>query len=149
MTPLRRFFLRLPIWIYRAGLGGVFGTRFVLVNHTGRVSGRPRQAVLETAGYHRDSGAVDVVAGFGRASDWYRNLLAHPAATIRLGSRTLAVEARPLSAEESADLLAGYARRHPRAARRLAAYLGYPADGSEASYRQAGRDLPAMRLTPR
>jgi hypothetical protein len=30
---------RLPIWFYRLGLGGLLGTRFVLLTHTARRSG--------------------------------------------------------------------------------------------------------------
>ena len=38
---------RAPIWLYRARLGWCLGPRFVLVEHTGRASGKTRQTVLE------------------------------------------------------------------------------------------------------
>ncbi len=44
---LARLGWRAPIWFYRLGLGGLLGRRFVLLNHIGRKSGQPRQAVLE------------------------------------------------------------------------------------------------------
>ena len=42
-----RLLFRAPVWLYRLGLGGLFGKRMLLLNHTGRKSGLPRQAVLE------------------------------------------------------------------------------------------------------
>lgn len=42
--------------------------------------------------------------------------------------------------------MAGYARRHPRTAHRLCAFMGLPLDGTEASYREAGRAIPFVRL---
>jgi hypothetical protein len=39
-----------------------------------------------------------------------------------------------------------YARRHPRAARRLAQLMGFPTDGSEAAYRKIGEATPFVRL---
>ncbi|WP_260459833.1 hypothetical protein [Streptomyces sp. WAC04114] len=42
--------------------------------------------------------------------------------------------------------MAGDARRHPRAARRLCGFVGVPADGGEASFREAGQAIPFVRL---
>jgi hypothetical protein len=42
-----RTLMRAPIWIYRARLGFLFGSRMLLLEHVGRKSGRRRQAVLE------------------------------------------------------------------------------------------------------
>ncbi|MFJ8073778.1 hypothetical protein ACIQ7Q_07515 [Streptomyces sp. NPDC096176] len=39
-----------------------------------------------------------------------------------------------------------YARRHPRAARALCRYMGFPVDGSESAYRAAGEQIPFVRL---
>jgi hypothetical protein len=46
---LRRALLRAPIWLYRAGLGGLLGRRVLLLTHIGRSTGRARQVVLEVA----------------------------------------------------------------------------------------------------
>lgn len=95
------------------------------------------------------TGAVMVVSGFGPGSDWYRNLLARPDASIHLGARYMRVRAVPLPPEAAAEVMLGYARRHPQAARRLARFMGFAVDGSEDDYRAVGRELPAMRLEPR
>jgi hypothetical protein len=37
----------MPIRLSHRGLGGLLGGSFVLLTHTGRVSGQPREAVLQ------------------------------------------------------------------------------------------------------
>lgn len=135
-----RLLLRLPILLYRAGLGRLLGARFLLLEHTGRSSGRLRQTVLEVAGHDTAQDTYYVAVGFGPSSDWYRNLLVTRECTIRVRGQRSARKARPLSAGEGADLMADYARRHPGAARGLMRFMGFRVDGSEADYRDvAGR----------
>jgi hypothetical protein len=42
-----RTLMRAPIWIYRARLGFLFGSRMLMLEHIGRKTGLPRQVVLE------------------------------------------------------------------------------------------------------
>jgi len=42
-----RWFVRSPIWLYRARLGFVFGSRLLMLEHVGRTSGHRRYVVLE------------------------------------------------------------------------------------------------------
>ena len=46
-TGLRRRLWRLPIRLYRMGRGPLLGRLILLLPHSGRVSGRQRQAVIE------------------------------------------------------------------------------------------------------
>jgi len=147
-TGIRRVLFRLPILLYRARLGWLLGSRFVLINHTGRRTGRQRQVVVEVVERDPETGAVTVAAGFGKRTDWYRNLLAHPKASIRLGNRRIEVRATPLTAEQGAEVMVGYARRHPTAAKGLSRFMGFAVDGSVEDYRAAGREIPFLRLTP-
>jgi deazaflavin-dependent oxidoreductase (nitroreductase family) len=144
----RRVLYRMPLGLYRAGVGGLLGHRFVLIHHLGRKSGRWRQVVVEAAERDRATGAIVVMSGFGANSDWYRNLLANPDARIQLGYRSIDVHAVPLTPDEAGAVLARYAQRHPRAARALVRVLGLPADRSTAGYHAAGRQIPALRLEP-
>jgi deazaflavin-dependent oxidoreductase (nitroreductase family) len=82
---LVRLVFRLPIWFYRLGLGGLLGTRFLLLTHTGRRSGLPRRTVLEVIRYDRESETFVVAAGFGPGSDWYRNVRRDPRGTAQGG----------------------------------------------------------------
>jgi hypothetical protein len=40
--------VRAPVWLYRARLGFVFGSRLLMLEHTGRKTGIRRYVVLET-----------------------------------------------------------------------------------------------------
>ena len=52
---LTRFLFRIPIHVYRLRLGRLVGSRLLLLNHIGRVSGKPRRTVLEVAEHVGDS----------------------------------------------------------------------------------------------
>lgn len=43
---LLRLAARLPLWLYRAGLGWLLSNRFLMLTHIGRKSGLPRQVVV-------------------------------------------------------------------------------------------------------
>lgn len=148
-TGFRRLLFRLPVHLYRWRLGWLLGHRFLLVNHVGRVSGRPRQAVIEVVDHDPATATYTVASGFGTGADWYKNLLETPDVTIRVGRHELPVTAVPLSAADGERVMAGYARRHPSTAKRLARFMGFAVDGSEADYRAVGRRIPFVGFTPR
>ena len=132
---------RLPIYLYRLGLGGLLGKRFLHLQHTGRKSGLPRENVLEVAGYDEATDTYYVVSGYGKQSQWYRNLLAQPAAKIQVGWRRCAVTATPLAPDASGRFMVDYARRHPAAARNLAKILGVPAGETAEDYERLGQTV--------
>lgn len=148
-TGWRRTFARLPVHVYRIGLGWLMGSRFLLINHVGRRSGAPRTVVVEVVAHDPQAGTWTVASGFGPDADWYRNLLATPQVTIQVGRRRLPVTARPLSPEDAASAMAGYGAAHPRTARRLAAFMGVDVDGSVADFRALGRSIPFIQFVPR
>ncbi len=138
---LARLGFRLPIWLYRLGLGGLLGTRFLLLTHTGRKTGRVRQTVLEVVRYDRAATTFIVAAGFGSGSDWYRNIRANPRVTVQCGRRRWEMVTNFLSPEQAGEELLDYARRHPVAMRELARFMGYRLDGSPAGIRALGQVL--------
>lgn len=143
---LGRTLARLPVHLYRMRLGRLMGGRFLLLEHVGRKSGRPRQVVLEVIEHSEDG--YTVCSGFGARADWYRNVLAHPDVTIQVGGRRLDVTAHPLAPAEGGEIMARYAPRHPKAAARLVRLMGFIVDGTADDYRRVGRELPFVRLTP-
>ncbi|MFQ5399606.1 MAG: nitroreductase family deazaflavin-dependent oxidoreductase [Anaerolineae bacterium] len=146
----QRLLWRAPIWLYRLRLGWLLGRRFLLLNHVGRKTGLPRQAVVEVAKYDEESNTYTVASGFGKKSDWYRNLLKTPEVTIQVGLKKMAVTAVPLTPEQSGEEMVDYARRYPTAARNLTKLIGYQISGSEAEYRAIGQDVvPFVALQPR
>ena len=144
-----RLLWRAPIWMYRLGLGGLMGGRFLLLNHTGRVSGQPRQNVLEVVDRDEAANTYTIASGFGKKSDWYKNILKTPEASIQVGSKKMVVTAVPLEPEASGQAMVDYARRNPRAAKELMRICGYKVDGSDEDYFILGRDLvPFIVLQP-
>jgi len=149
VTGLKRLFFRAPLLLYRLGLGGLLGGRFLLLNHTGRKSGKPRQTVLEVVNYDKAADTYYIASGFGKKSDWYLNILAHPEVNIQVRWRKMAVTAVPLTPEESGQAMVDYARRYPLAAQNLSKILGYNASTEEEFRAVARESIPFIALKPR
>ncbi|MFZ2098165.1 MAG: nitroreductase family deazaflavin-dependent oxidoreductase [Anaerolineales bacterium] len=145
---LARLAFRLPIWFYRLGLGGLLGTRFLLLTHTGRKSGRNRHTVLEVVRFDNQGPKFTVAAGFGPGSDWYRNIGANPYVTLQCGHHQWKMVALFLSPEQAGEALLDYAKRHPTAMRELARFMGYRTDGSQEDIRLLGRYISMVTFQP-
>jgi deazaflavin-dependent oxidoreductase (nitroreductase family) len=145
---LARLGFRLPIGLYRMGLGGLLGTRFLLLTHTGRKSRLPRRTVLEVVRYDRESGTIIVAAGFGAGSDWYQNIRENPRVIVECGGFKREMLATFLTPDQSGGELLDYSRRHPLAMRELAGFMGYRLDGSETDVRALGRLLSMAAFRP-
>lgn len=143
-----RFLARIPIYLYRAGLGRLFGSRFLVLTHTGRVSGLPRQAALEVVRHDEPSDTYFIASGWGEEADWYRNVIKTPQVIIHAGSRRLDAIAERLPAERAEEEILTYARRYPAAIKSLGGIMGYEVDGTEEGYRALGRKLPIIALRP-
>ncbi len=114
-----RRLMRAPIGIYKARAGALFGSRILLLEHTGRKSGLPRYAVLEVVDHSLPDVYV-VASGFGRKAQWFRNIEANPRVRVYAGShppRTAA--ARVLTTSEADRTLAAYRTRHPKVWERM------------------------------
>jgi len=146
---LSRFMWRMPIYLYKAYLGWLLGERFLLLTHTGRISGERRQAVLEIIRVDKTKPTYYVASGFGEKSDWFRNLQNNPKATIQVGRQHMHVHARLLNQEEAEEEFLDYSSRHPTAIKNLAGMLGYQLDGSEASLRALAKVMPVVAFQPR
>lgn len=129
---LARLAWRAPIWLYRLGLGGLLGGRFVLLNHVGRKSRQLRQAVVEVVSHNKETGTYIVASGFGEKADWYKNVTVYPDITIQVGWRRTAVHVERLPLPQATEVMLDYNRRHPAALGTLAGIMGYRLDGSEA-----------------
>ncbi len=110
-----RWIVRAPVWLYRARLGFLLGSRLLMLEHTGRKTGTRRYAVLEIV--HRPRPGTYVVAsGFATRAHWFRNVRANPKVRVHTGAhRPAGATARLLTGEENAAVLAAYQRSHPRA----------------------------------
>ena len=149
-TGLRRLMFRLPIHMYHMRLGWMLGDHLMLLHHVGRISGKPREVVLEIAEHDQETDSFVVASGWGPTAAWYRNVLQTPDVTIEVGRRSLAVSALPLTREEGAEIFVRYASRRATLAKYvLPLLMGYAVDGSEADFREAGMRMPFVRFVPR
>lgn len=135
-----RSLARAPIAAYRRGFGWLFGTRMMMLQHTGRTSGQPRYVCLEVVA-RPAADQIIIASGFGKRAQWYRNLLADPHCRVSSGRRRdVAAMARPMNESESERALSRYAQDHPAAWRRLRAAI------EKASGQPVDR-LPMLELT--
>jgi deazaflavin-dependent oxidoreductase (nitroreductase family) len=110
-----RALMRAPIWLYRARLGFLFGSRTLLLEHIGRKTRARRYVVLEVVG-HPAPDTYIIASGFGERAHWFRNLMANPHVRVSVaGHGPRAATARRLPSDEADAALAEYATRHPRA----------------------------------
>jgi len=108
-----RFLYRLPIVLYRLGLGILMGRRFLLLEHKGRRSGLARNAVLEVIRFDREEETYYVVSAFGKRADWYRNICKDPSVRIQVGWKWKNAQAQVLDGEQTEKEILAYARSHP------------------------------------
>ncbi|HEY1819343.1 MAG TPA: nitroreductase family deazaflavin-dependent oxidoreductase [Trebonia sp.] len=144
-----RWIVRAPIWLYRARLGFIFGSRLLMLEHTGRVTGARRFVVLEVVARPRP-GTLVIASGFGARAQWFRNVRANPGVRVHLGSRgPAAATARLLTSKEAAAALTAYASSHPREWARLKpvfeATLGARIDHQGTSLPMLALDLAGHR----
>lgn len=141
----KAFFWRAPIYFYRVGLGWMLGQRFLLLNHIGRKSGQPRQAVLEVV--DRTLDAYFVASGFGEKSHWFQNIMHMPDVDIQVGRRKINATAECLPVLQAKNILQMYAEKHPVALRELMKIVGLSYDGSEKELENIIRLVPIIKFS--
>lgn len=140
-----RWFLRAPIWLYRLGLGGLLGGRFLMITHVGRRSGLARRTVVEVVSFDEASRTYYVCSGWGPGSDWYRNIQKTPDVEIHVRWRRFACRARHVEVDEGTRVLLDYATRNPMAWRKLSeAMIGEPLAGDLAGTRRLAEKAPML-----
>jgi deazaflavin-dependent oxidoreductase (nitroreductase family) len=148
-----RWLLRAPVALYSAHAGWLLGHRFLLLRHRGRRTHRRYSNVLEVVAWRPAAREAVVVSGFGRGSQWYRNLLAGQGVEVRIGRLRFAPEVRQLGGDEAVAVLADYERRNRLVAPLVRAVLsklaGFDYDGSDAARRRLVQSLPLVALRPR
>jgi deazaflavin-dependent oxidoreductase (nitroreductase family) len=103
MSQLRKAFRvlnKFMIFMWQIGLGrfiniwpGVIG-RIMVIKHIGRKSGQVRLAPVN---YAVVADEIYCTAGFGSISDWYRNIMAHPAVELWLPGKKIQARAEDVS----------------------------------------------------
>lgn len=136
---IARVLWRLPIWLFHLHLGWLFQKRVLLLTHTGRKSGLPRQNVLEVIHYDGAKQRYTVFSGWGEQADWVKNSEKTPQVNIQVGQRSFHAQAIRPAPEEAETILLAYARHYPRLIRFFFRFLGYRLDGTEEDIRAMAR----------
>jgi deazaflavin-dependent oxidoreductase (nitroreductase family) len=146
-------FFRVPVYLYRWGLGWLFGHRLLLLTHTGRRTGLRRQTALEVVDYRMPGPEVVVVNGFGPGSDWVRNIEATPGEEVDIGARHFIASHRFVGEDEAVRVIQNYEHRNrlitPIVRAGFSWLLGWSYHGGENDRRRLVRQLPLIAFRPR
>lgn len=147
---LSRLVFRLPIYLYRARLGGLMGNRFLMLTHIGRKSGLARHVVLEVIRYDKATDTYIVVSAWGEKANWFRNIQQTPDVLIYSGRRRIEATAVRLSVEEAMREISDYDQRHHIAFRLIGwLMLGQRLTGTDDDFRFLSQSIPFAALLPR
>jgi deazaflavin-dependent oxidoreductase (nitroreductase family) len=148
---VRRFFrflnkfLMVPM--FRLGLGPFFGnplTGYIMVLRTiGRKTGRVRYVPLN---YAIRNGSVYCLAGYGRASDWFRNLQANPDIDVILPGGAIAGHAAEVDDATERAIVIRQILKNAGFATIFEAFNPYRASDEALQARTA--DQPLLRIRP-
>jgi deazaflavin-dependent oxidoreductase (nitroreductase family) len=145
---LARLLFRLPVWLYRVGLGWVFGHQFLLLTHAGRRTGRVRETVLKVLHYDPVTRESIVASAWGEQTDWYRNIQAHAALSVRTGMDWYVPRQRMLPSDEAADVFEDWTRRQHWFARLMLAQVGQPLAMGATQRAALGGNFPFVGFSP-
>lgn len=144
---LRRLY-RLPPLLYRVGLAGRLGRRFLLLTMRGRKTGRPYTCGLN---YVEDADTIYVFSGHGQ-TDWYRNVAAGGHVQVQIGRGRWSGQARPVTDRSERRRALALLRRcaadqgPPRALRPLLRLLGLDYDAEVRRLADPELDLPTVAI---
>lgn len=148
-----RYLLHAPVHLFRWRLGPLFGKRFLLLTHTGRRTGKRHQTVLEVIEYREDGPEAVVMSGFGRNSDWLRNIETTPNEEVVIGTRHFQASHRFLGEDEAVNVVRDYELRNwfiaPLVRWVLSRLLGWQYRGSDADRHRLVGQLPLIGFRPR
>ncbi|MFZ3341966.1 MAG: nitroreductase family deazaflavin-dependent oxidoreductase [Terriglobales bacterium] len=146
------YLFRAPVYLYRWHMGWLFGKRLLLLTHIGRRTGLRRQTVLEVVEYRKNGPEVVVANGFGRESDWVRNIEVKPGEEVTVGSQHFVASHRFLGEEEATKVIQGYESRNrfiaPIVRRGFSWLLGWQYHGSDSDRQTLVRQLPLIAFRP-
>ncbi len=109
-NPILRKLYRIPILLYRLGLGPLIGKYILILSTFGRKTGKVRRTPVE---YFSHQGKIFVISGFGNKPDWYKNLQAHPQAGLSIKDKRLYVNTRKPQTEAEWDGVIAYLKASP------------------------------------
>jgi len=107
---LLKWLYKLPILLYRMGMGFLIGRLFMALTTTGRKSGQPRGTAIE---FHEFKGRSYVFSAWGQKANWLQNIQANPLVTIQTWRGAQSVTARRLTTDAELAEAFEYAMSNP------------------------------------
>ena len=145
---LSHIIFRLPLIVYRLGLGRVLGHQFLVLTHVGRRSGRVHQTVLKVLQHDALTRESIVASAWGQQADWYRNIQSHPAVAVQIADDWYVPEQRVVLADEAFTVFNDWMRRQRWFARLMLGQIGYRIDIPEAELRALVDSFPFVAFRP-
>jgi deazaflavin-dependent oxidoreductase (nitroreductase family) len=139
-----RWFFRVPLVLYRLGLGALMFGQLRLTT-AGRTSGRPRRTVVDVVGHDEASDTYYVVSAYGQQSDWYRNLQKNPSVHVQIRRHQFPARAATMPGEEAEEVFVDFWRRHRLYVRTMLGLIGLEA-ASEEEARAAVAEMKIVAL---
>ena len=140
---LLRTLFRLPLVLYRLGLGSLMGMQ-ILLTTIGRRTGRHYKVVVDIIEHDKIKATYYISAAYGPRSDWYLNLRANPIVQAQVGRREFIVRTTTSPPEVAEDILVKFARRHPRYVRVMMRVIGVRISWSEEDVRTLALKMPVI-----
>jgi len=138
----------IPVWLYRAHLGFLFGGRVIAIVHHGRKSGQRYVSGLEVL--TRTGGELFVCSAWGMKADWFRNIEAGGIDELWDGrTRHDTAAFRVIEPDEAFEVLERYEVEHERTARRTLPRMLAGYDFSDSSRRTLAEDSTIIAFKPR
>ncbi|HLU09287.1 MAG TPA: nitroreductase family deazaflavin-dependent oxidoreductase [Oceanobacillus sp.] len=109
---LGRWLMRLPLLLYRVGLGDLANAAHIMVLTTqGRKSGLPRHTPIE---YRQHGSKIYLISAWGTRPQWYQNILSNAAVTVQQGRKQFSASAHIVTnSGEALRVLHLFRRRAP------------------------------------
>ena len=138
---------KLPVWLYQAHLGFLFGGRIFAIVHHGRKSGKRYISGLEVL--VRGDGESFVFSAWGTRADWFRNIEAGGVDELWDGrARYDDISFRVIDPDEAYEVLARYETEHPGTARKTLPRMLPGYDFDDESRRKLAEDGTIIAFRP-
>jgi deazaflavin-dependent oxidoreductase (nitroreductase family) len=141
---LNKFFM---VPMFRLGFAPFFGNPFsgyiMVVKTLGRKSGRVRYSPVN---YAIQGGQVYCMAGFGRVSDWYRNLCANPVIDLIMPGGPIAGKAEDVTAPDERAIIIRQILKNGGFAGFFEGFNPYRISDEDLLHRTS--DMPLVRIQP-
>ena len=144
---LGRLLLRLPLLLYRMGLGDLMRRAHIMILGTrGRKTGLPRYTAIE---FRRHGSEMYIISAWGSRPQWFQNLKTIPNILVQEGRRTYAARAHLVTnAGEALRVLHLFRRRAPWVYDPIIAKMSARTSITERTLPEISHEVTIVRIDP-